>query len=189
MRESCAAALDIISIRAPEQPMPTPRAFFPVMGSLSISAESIMAKMGSDVVTMLAFEGVVMLSPMVKQHWLPTSPSSPAPLIANTSRQGMCSCLHSSEVSQNSNAPPAARIKTRFMLSMPCCIASLPMGDISPHMTHAMSMHKCAIRGRLLSVLNVIFCLFCYPFYQIRVQRYKNIVLCEYNVSIYFIYL
>ena len=155
MRESCAAALDIISISAPEQPMPTPRAFLPVMGSLSISAESIMAKMGSDVVTMLAFEGVVMLSPMVKQHWLPTSPSSPAPLIANMSRQGMCSCSQKSEVIQNNSAPPAARINTRFMLSMPCCMASLPMGDISPHMTQAMNMHKCAIRGRLLSIYTV----------------------------------
>ena len=45
--------------------MSTPVALRPVMGSLSISAARIMAKMGMEVVTMLALTGDVMLSPMV----------------------------------------------------------------------------------------------------------------------------
>ena len=60
-----AAALVRMRIRAPEHPMRTPHAFFPVIGSLSISADSIIAKIGIDVVTMLALTGDVMDSPRV----------------------------------------------------------------------------------------------------------------------------
>ena len=157
-RESCAAALLSISISAPEQPMPTPSAFLPVMGSFKMIADSIMANMGSDVVTILAFDGVVMLSPMVKQHWLPTSPNSPAPQNAITSLRGTCSCFVNSDVSQNRVAPPAARKNTRLMLSTPFCMAALPMGDMSPQHTHAMSMHKWAMSGRLLSIFYLTCC-------------------------------
>ena len=44
--------------------MSTPMAFLPVMGSRRIMADRIMAKMGIEVVTMLALTGEVMLSPM-----------------------------------------------------------------------------------------------------------------------------
>ena len=50
---------------APLQPISTPVAFFPVMGSFRMMAASNMAKMGIDVVTMLALMGDVMLRPMV----------------------------------------------------------------------------------------------------------------------------
>ena len=45
--------------------MSTPRAFLPVTGSLSMSAESTMANIGAEVVTMLALMGEVMLRPMM----------------------------------------------------------------------------------------------------------------------------
>ena len=60
-----AAALDITSATAPVHPNNTPRAFFPVIGSFSIIAERIMAKIGIEVVTTLELMGDVMLSPTV----------------------------------------------------------------------------------------------------------------------------
>lgn len=63
--ELAAAALVTISITAPVHPNTTPRAFLPVMGSLSIIAARIIAKIGIDVVTMLALMGDVMLRPIV----------------------------------------------------------------------------------------------------------------------------
>jgi len=60
------AAADVsMSISAPLQPISTPAAFLPVMGSLRMRAARIMAKIGIEVVTMLALMGEVMLSPMV----------------------------------------------------------------------------------------------------------------------------
>ena len=50
---------------APEQPINTPRAFFPVMGSFRIRAASSMAKIGIEVVTIEALMGDVIESPMV----------------------------------------------------------------------------------------------------------------------------
>lgn len=117
---------------APEQPMHTPRALRPVMGSFRIMAERIMAKMGSDVVTMLALEGDVMLNPIVKQHWLPISPSNPAPQKAKMSFRGTCSRLTNNDTIQKNNAPPKARMNTRLRLSTPLSMASLPIGDMSP---------------------------------------------------------
>ena len=60
-----AAAEVSISIRAPLHPMSTPVAFLPVMGSLRMRAARIIAKIGIEVVTMLALMGEVMLRPMV----------------------------------------------------------------------------------------------------------------------------
>ena len=103
-----------------------------------------MAKIGIDVVTMLALTGEVMLSPMVKQHWLHTSPKSAAPAKMNLSRVATCSLGRKNEVSQKSSAPPATLNDTMTMPSRPCVIASFPMGDISPQMAHAMNMLKWA---------------------------------------------
>ena len=63
--ELAAEALVRISMSAPLKPMSTPRAFLPVTGSLSMSAESTMANIGAEVVTMLALMGEVMLRPMM----------------------------------------------------------------------------------------------------------------------------
>ena len=54
-----------MSISAPLQPMSTPSAFLPVMGSFRMRAARSMAKIGIDVVTMLALMGEVIDSPMV----------------------------------------------------------------------------------------------------------------------------
>ena len=59
------AALVRMRMRAPLQPMSTPMAFLPVMGSFRMRADSSMAKMGIEVVTIEALMGDVMLSPMV----------------------------------------------------------------------------------------------------------------------------
>lgn len=64
-REFTAAALVRMSISAPLHPMSTPVAFLPVIGSLRMSADRIMANIGIDVVTILALIGEVMLRPMV----------------------------------------------------------------------------------------------------------------------------
>ena len=61
---TCAADVNI-SIKAPEQPINTPTAFLPVIGSFNINADSSMAKIGMDVVTILALMGEVKLSPIV----------------------------------------------------------------------------------------------------------------------------
>ena len=126
------------------------------MGSLSIIAERIIAKIGNDVVTMLALVGEVMLKPTVKTHWLPISPSTPAPMKAKTSFKGTCSCGMNSDVIQNKTAPPAERISTRSRLSMPLFMASLPRGDINPQNTHAARMHVCATKGLLLFIFSLI---------------------------------
>ena len=60
-----AAALVSIRISAPLHPISTPMAFLPVIGSFSIIADNTMAKIGMEVVTMLALMGEVMLSPMM----------------------------------------------------------------------------------------------------------------------------
>ena len=54
-----------MSISAPLHPSITPSTFLLVMGSLRMSAASSMAKIGIDVVTMLALMGDVSDSPMV----------------------------------------------------------------------------------------------------------------------------
>ena len=63
---SLAAAADVrISIKAPLHPISTPSAFLPVMGSFRIRADSSIAKIGIDVVTIEALIGEVMLNPIV----------------------------------------------------------------------------------------------------------------------------
>ena len=52
-------------IRAPLQPIVTPSTFLLVMGSLRMSAASSMAKIGIEVVTILALMGDVSDKPMV----------------------------------------------------------------------------------------------------------------------------
>lgn len=52
-------ALDRISTKAPAQPIITPPAFIHVIGSFKIRNESIIAKIGIDVVTMLELMGDV----------------------------------------------------------------------------------------------------------------------------------
>ena len=133
-------ALVIISITAPQHPRATPHAFFHVTGSFSMIAASMSANIGDDVVMMLALDGEVIPSPMVKQHWLNTSAKSPAAIIIRPSFSGTCSFFAKSEAVQNSAAPPMMRNDTRLMPSMPFIIAVFPMGAISPHMTHAPSM-------------------------------------------------
>ena len=58
-------ALVNIIITAPAHPSSTPPAFFSVIGSLRMKKDSIMAKIGIDVVMMLELLGDVMLRPMV----------------------------------------------------------------------------------------------------------------------------
>ena len=60
-----AVALEVMRMRAPLHPRITPTVFFQVIGSLRMKNESIMAKIGMDVVMMLAFIGEVMLKPIV----------------------------------------------------------------------------------------------------------------------------
>ncbi len=144
-RASAWAAELRINIKAPLHPISTPMAFFPVMGSCRISAASIMAKIGIDVVTMLALMGEVMLSPMVKQHWLKSSPVSAAPMNIRRSRQGTCSFGANSDAIQNSRHAPATRNVTMVMPSNPWSMASLPTGDISPHPAHAPNMARWAM--------------------------------------------
>ena len=60
-----AVALVVIIITAPAHPSNTPPAFLNVIGSLRMKKESIMAKIGIDVVMMLDLLGDVMLRPMV----------------------------------------------------------------------------------------------------------------------------
>ena len=153
MRESLATALLRISISAPEQPTPTPKALRPVIGSFSISAHKIMAKIGNEVVTIAAFDGVVMLNPIVKQHWLHIRPNNPAPHNAKMSFKGTSSCFVNNDVSQNNAAPPAARRNTILRLSTPFCIASLPIGAISPQITQAEKMQRWAINARFFSII------------------------------------
>ena len=87
---TCAADVNI-SIKAPEQPINTPTAFLPVIGSFNINADSSMAKIGMEVVQMEAFPGDVRLNPIVKQHWLHTSPKTAAAPKRSLSRKGTCS--------------------------------------------------------------------------------------------------
>ena len=135
-----AAALVRISINAPLQPINTPVAFFPVMGSFRMMAEKTIAKMGIEVVTMLALMGEVRLSPMVKQHWLHTNPKTAAPAKRNTSLRGTCSLRVKSDASQNNAAPPATLNDTIVMPSMPWLMASLPKGAINPQNKQARNM-------------------------------------------------
>ena len=155
MRESLATAVLAIRMTAPEQPTPTPSALRPVIGSFRISAANIIAKIGSDVVTMAAFDGVVMLRPMVKQHWLQTSPNTPAPQSTKMSLSGTCSCLVKSDVIQKNTAPPRARRYTIFRLSTPFSIASLPIGAMRPQMTQAERMARWAISTRLFCIASI----------------------------------
>ena len=60
-----ALALVTINITAPLQPINTPPAFMPVNGSFNINADSIMAKIGIEVVTIEELTGEVMLNPIV----------------------------------------------------------------------------------------------------------------------------
>ena len=134
---------------APVQPMATPLVFFHVMGSPRMRNESTMAKMGIEVVTMLALMGEVMLRPMVNRHWLKTTPSRAAPPNSSTSRMGTCSRLANCEATQNSRAAPIMRKLTIDRPSMPWFMASLPTGDISPHMASAANMLRWACKGLL----------------------------------------
>ena len=109
----------MMSVTAPQQPMATPPAFFHVMGSWRIRNDSNMAKMGMEVVTILALTGEVMLSPMVKQHWLHTSPKTAAPAKVSLSRKGTCSLGRKKDVIQKSSAPPATLNDTMSMPSSP----------------------------------------------------------------------
>ena len=137
-----AVALDRMRMMAPEKPSSTPPTFFVVSGSFSMSAESSMAKIGIEVVTMLALMGEVMLSPMVNPHWLSVSPKSPARPRRNTSFTGTCSRFTNSDVIQKSTAAPATRNVTMSMPVMPWVIASLPSGAISPQKAQAKNMLK-----------------------------------------------
>ena len=56
---SPAVMLVNIKISAPQQPVNTPIAFLPVMGSFKMSAANTMANIGMEVVTMLALMGEV----------------------------------------------------------------------------------------------------------------------------------
>jgi len=135
-----ARALLRIRMRAPQQPIATPNAFFHVMGSFKMKKESTMAKMGIDVVTMLALTGEVMLSPILNKHWLNTMPSTAAPASLTMSRPGICSRGPISEASQKSRAAPTTRNDTTEMPSKPAFIASLAIGAMKPQIASAVNM-------------------------------------------------
>jgi hypothetical protein len=98
-----------------------------------------------DVVTMLAFIGDVTDRPYVYRHWFVTIPKNPAAAKRIISFTGICSRLTKNEVSQKSRAPPATRNDTMCMPSMPCVMASLPNGAISPQKAQAMNIETCAM--------------------------------------------
>ena len=106
-----------------------------------------MAKMGSEVVTILALMGEVILRPTMKQHWLHTSPKTAAGMKSNLSRSGTGSRGRKSELSQKSAAPPRTRKNTMLTLSMPLIMASLARGAIRPQMRQAEKMPTCAARA------------------------------------------
>ncbi len=147
-----AVALARMIMTAPQHPISTPTTFFQVMGSFRMRKESIMAKIGIEVVMMLELLGEVMFSPMVYEHWLNTRAKMPAPASLKISFTGTCSFLVKNEVIQKRTAPPRTRKLTRSMPSMPLSMASLPTGAISPQNAPAQNMHRWAIRGRLLSI-------------------------------------
>lgn len=125
---------------APQQPMATPKPFFHVMGSFKIKNDNIMAKMGIEVVTMLALTGEVMLKPILNRHWLNTIPSKPAPANFKMSFAGICSRGPTNDANQNNTAAPATRNDTTETPSKPLFIADLAMGDINPQMTSAVNI-------------------------------------------------
>ena len=137
-----AVALDRIRMMAPENPSNTPPTFFVVNGSFSMSADRSMAKIGIEVVTMLALMGEVMLSPMVNPHWLSVSPKSPASPSRKTSFTGTCSRFTNSDVIQKRIAAPATRNVTMSIPVTPWVMASLPNGAISPQKAQAKNMLK-----------------------------------------------
>ena len=148
-----ACALLRMRMSAPPQPIATPNAFFHVIGSLRMKKESTMAKIGIDVVTMLALTGEVMLSPMLYSPWLNTMPSRAASANFTMSRTGICSRGPISEATQKSRAAPTTRNDTTEMPSKPLFIAALPTGVISPQMASAANILKCACKGTRLSFI------------------------------------
>ena len=144
-----ALALLRIRMRAPQQPIATPRVFFHVIGSLRIRKESAMAKIGMEVVTILALTGEVMLSPILNKHWLKTMPKTAAPASFRMSFTGICSRGANREAAQKRMAAPATRKETTEMPSKPVFIASLAIGAIKPQMASAVNMLKCARKGAL----------------------------------------
>ena len=137
-----AVALDKMRMMAPENPSNTPPTFFAVSGSFSISADRSMAKIGIDVVTMLALMGEVILSPMVNPHWLSVKPNRPARPSRKTSFTGTCSRFTNSDVIQKRIAAPATRNVTMSIPVTPWVMASLPNGAISPQKAQAKNMLK-----------------------------------------------
>ena len=155
-RALAADALLTIRMTAPPQPIATPPAFIADRGSRRMKNESTMAKMGIDVVTMLALTGEVMPSPMVYMHWLNTMPNSAATASNSTSRRATRSRGAKSDAVQNSSAAPATRSDTRQMPSMPWAMASLPTGAIRPQKISAKSRLRWALSARLSFIILLI---------------------------------
>ena len=137
-----AVALDNMRMSAPENPSSTPPTFFDVSGSFNINADRSMAKIGIEVVTILALMGEVILSPMVNPHWLRVNPNRPARPRRKTSFTGTCSRFTNRDVIQKSIAAPATRNVTMSIPVTPWVMASLPNGAISPQKAHAKNMLK-----------------------------------------------
>ena len=161
-----AVALVTTSVMAPKHPNATPMAFFDVRGSFKMTNDNIMAKIGIAVVTILALTGDVMLRPIVKQHWLHTSPNIAASIIFSLSATGTLSFAVKNDVSQKSNAPPATLKDTMLMPSIPWSMAYFPTGAIRPHIAQAPNMLRWAKSGVLLSILPF--------FYSISVAKLLN---------------
>ena len=81
--------------------------------------ERIIAKIGMEVVTMLALMDDVLPTPMVKRHWLQTIAKRAAAASLKMSRRGMGDDLTKNDASQKRTAAPTARKKTMEMLSTP----------------------------------------------------------------------
>ena len=73
-----------------------------------------------------------------------------------------CSRRVKNDVTQNSMAAPQTRKVTMSIPVMPCVMASLPRGAISPQKAHARKMLRCAMSGRvfLLSIKQKNVCLY-----------------------------
>ena len=83
------------------------------------------------------------------------------------SRRGTSSLGAKREAIQNSRQAPTTRKVTIVMPSMPCDMASLPIGAISPHPAHAPNIERWAISARFLSCLSI-------SFLNLRAKVHKN---------------
>ena len=149
-----------MSSRAPMAPQKIPKTFLLVTGSFRNRAAKIMVTMGRVVVTMLALTGDVRDSPIVKQHWLNTMASIPAKKNISKSRGATSSlCRPRREVSQKHKAAPTARKLTNANPLMPCAMASLPKGDISPQAAQAANIQRWPVRFLSLYIFLEITCI------------------------------